>query len=91
MRISFMFVAALLSAHPEGARVKDKDGRLPLHFACINNAPREAVAALLSAFPDGAREVDRRGRLPFHDAFSSDTRALLSASFPDAAAVPAPR
>ena len=39
-------VAALLSAHPEGAGVQDKDGWLPLHFAATSEAPCE-VAALL--------------------------------------------
>ena len=32
---------------------KNKDGRLPLHLACANNAPVEVVAALLAAHPDG--------------------------------------
>ena len=36
-----------------GAKEKDNDGRLPLHWACFKLAPVEVVIALLAAHPDG--------------------------------------
>jgi hypothetical protein len=36
-----------------GAKTKNNNGRLPLHVACLNQAPVEVVAALLEAHPDG--------------------------------------
>ena len=43
----------LLRAHPEGARVADWDGYLPLHHACASHDV-DAVSALLDAYPGGA-------------------------------------
>jgi hypothetical protein len=36
-----------------GAKEKDNDGRLPLHWACFKLAPVQVVVALLEAHPDG--------------------------------------
>jgi hypothetical protein len=36
-----------------GAKVKDKDGLLPIQSACAHNAPVDVVCALLAAYPDG--------------------------------------
>jgi ankyrin repeat protein len=43
------------------ARGTDQDGQLPLHFACVNNAPVEVVILLLEAYPDGNAACPRDG------------------------------
>ena len=39
-------VLALLAVHPEGAKEKDENGRLPLEFAMSNNSSDAVVEAL---------------------------------------------
>ena len=80
---------ALLKAHPDGAKQKDKNGRLPLHVAVERQAPEEVTLALLKAHPDGAKEKDENGRLLLHSAADRQapeavTLALLEAH-PDGA------
>jgi hypothetical protein len=36
-----------------GAKEKDNDGHLPLHWACEKNAYMDVISALLAAHPDG--------------------------------------
>ena len=50
-------VQALLSAHPDGAKALDNDGRLPLHIAVEREAPVEVVQTLLAANPRGIHAV----------------------------------
>lgn len=47
-------VAALLEAHPDGAKTRDDSGRLPLQLATECQAPAEVVSALIGAYPEGA-------------------------------------
>ena len=59
----------LIQAHPRGAAVVDRTGKLPLHLAC--EAGKEWADGLLSlheAFPDGIRQAEQnsRGWLPLH-------------------------
>jgi ankyrin repeat protein len=42
--------------------------RLPIHEACINNAPVTVVEALLTAYPQSIAAVDLSNRLPLHHA-----------------------
>ncbi len=82
-------VDALLAAHPDAARTKDKDGCLPLH-AAARSAPAPVALALLTAWPEGAREKGGDGRLALHlacgrtDADAGVVDALLAAH-PEAA------
>ena len=61
----------LLAAHPLGAKKKDCDGRLPLHYAAWTGASRGFVQQLLAAYPLGAREKDRDGKLPLNYALEN--------------------
>ncbi|KAG1674224.1 hypothetical protein FOA52_013844 [Chlamydomonas sp. UWO 241] len=56
----------LLVAHREGAAKLDKYHSLPLHFAARCRAPKEVVNTLLAAHPDGVRQKTKIGRLPLH-------------------------
>lgn len=71
---------------------KDSDGeiawrRLPIHEACINNAPSEVVEALLRKYKEGASMKDLNNRLPLHHAAihgsSFDVFEFLIDSYPD--------
>ena len=48
-------IEALLRAHPDGVKAKDKGEWLPLHLAAGNQAPLEVVDVLLRAHPAGAK------------------------------------
>jgi len=61
----------LLAANPMGAKEKDCDGRLPLHYAAWTGASDAVVRALLAAHPDGAKEKDCTGRLPLNFALEN--------------------
>jgi len=55
----------LLKAFPEAAKMKDKDGNLPLHWAAEHNAPVEIVESLLDVYKDAAKTEDKLGRIPY--------------------------
>ncbi len=57
-------VAAVLAAWPDGARVADSNGKLPLHDACGIQAAPGVVHAVLAAFPGAASVRDGEGNLP---------------------------
>eukprot|EP00964_Phaeocystis_antarctica_P077041 scaffold47726_cov53-Phaeocystis_antarctica.AAC.4 len=82
-------VLALLAAHPEGAKEKDENGNLPLHFAVAYEASEAVVQALLAAHPEGAKEKNTYGSLPLHRAVeeqASDAVVLaLLAAHPEGA------
>ncbi len=42
--------------------------RLPIHEACIHNAPQTVIATLLQAFPESYAAIDLNNRLPLHHA-----------------------
>eukprot|EP00873_Tetraselmis_striata_P024759 jgi/Tetstr1/445023/TSEL_032831.t1 len=57
-------VAAQLARNPAAARQRDRDGRLPLHHALLDDNPDPAVVlALLEAFPNGAAQQDQSHEL----------------------------
>lgn len=71
---------------------KDSDGeiswkRLPIHEACINDAPDQVVRALLEAYKLGATKQDLNNRLPLHHAAvhgsTSDVILSLINAYPD--------
>ena len=61
-------VSALLIAYPDGARIQDKNGDLPLHYAAEIDASVDVVSVLLNAYPGGAQIQDKGGNLPLHQA-----------------------
>jgi hypothetical protein len=52
----------LLEACPDGAKEKDENGKLPLHWAQTGDIAR----MLLEVYPDGAKEKDEDGKLPLN-------------------------
>ena len=93
-------VGILLDAYQDGARVKDSDGNLPLHYA-VAAFDADATMRLLEVYEDGAKHKERPvlhiacGSLktayePYSgekDAADRILKRLLSL-FPDAAAIP---
>ena len=61
-------VQVLLELFPQGLKVRDNNGNLPIHFACSSNSPINVVKLLISTFPEGVREKTERGDLPLHSA-----------------------
>lgn len=57
-------IESLLTAYPEGAKLKDDQGMLPLHLAFRNGASEAVVNMLLVAHPQSVDIPDRKGRLP---------------------------
>ena len=49
---------AVLEAHPEAARHKNKWGQLPIHYATWRRAPPEIIRQLHEAYPEGAELTD---------------------------------
>ena len=46
-----------MSAYPEGTRVEDKRGKLPLHWALQTKAPMKTINALFEVYPAAAKTV----------------------------------
>jgi ankyrin repeat protein len=57
--------------------IKDRNGRLPIHWACSPwkgwNEPSATIEILVDANPLTLKEKDRRGRLPLEFIFSRET------------------
>lgn len=67
--VSPAVIRALLHAFPESAWSKDKDGNLPLHYACSFASP-QVVQMLFEVHPDGVRALNSMRQLPLHLACS---------------------
>jgi ankyrin repeat protein len=63
-----MLVTVLLEVFPGACKVVDeREGRLPLHYACDTPHPApKVVYALLNAYPGAASVKDERGCFAFH-------------------------
>jgi hypothetical protein len=81
-----------LQAYPQAAKVQDKYGRLPLHWALRCKASPDVVTMLLQAYPQVV-EVQEKvyGCLPLHYALwinaSPDVINMIFKAYPKAAAV----
>lgn len=53
----------------------DKEGALPLHWACDAQAKDKVVEVLLKAYPEGVREKNKDGELPLHLAVQKEVTA----------------
>jgi ankyrin repeat protein len=69
-------VRLLVQTHPEGVRVPDEQGLLPLHIACQDWLSLQIVQLLVESHPDGARVPDIVGKLPLHYAALRSTHGL---------------
>uniref|UniRef100_A0A7S4T1H8 Ankyrin repeat protein n=1 Tax=Ditylum brightwellii TaxID=49249 RepID=A0A7S4T1H8_9STRA len=56
----------LLKYHPEAVRIKDNDGRMPLHYACKKRVSIDVVTLLLEKNPSAVEEKDIYGETPLH-------------------------
>ncbi len=60
-------IIGLLSCYPQGAKVADDNGMLPLHYACANHASPAVIGLLLLHNSGGNNvRVDMSGSLPIH-------------------------
>lgn len=67
MANSYKSTKFLLERYPEGAKVSQDDGFLPLHMAVyFDDIDLEVVAMLLDAYPEGAKHKSTDGRTPLH-------------------------
>lgn len=55
---------ALLKAHPEAAKTKKDDGRLPLHLAAKHNLNMPSTRLLFDAYPEAGDVGDSRDKMP---------------------------
>lgn len=54
-----------LSQHADSARIRDKDGRLPLHVVCAEGRVYDFwLDMLIAVYPEGAGVADNDGKLP---------------------------
>lgn len=67
---NFPVIEVLLSAFPDIAMVKDKSGRLPLHYAIEKKASPKIILLLLEYQPWSAAQPDNDGCYPLHMACS---------------------
>jgi ankyrin repeat protein len=66
---SIHLVKLLLQAFPERSLIQDKDGMVPLHYACMKNAAEisiSVVSFLIDAIPDACTIVNNNGDTPLH-------------------------
>ena len=58
----------LLERWPEGVKVKNKYGMLPIHYACqIKTATLQHFQSLVEPYPEGVKVTTKNGRqLPLH-------------------------
>ncbi|GMH63377.1 hypothetical protein TL16_g03695 [Triparma laevis f. inornata] len=70
----------LIASHPEMVRVKDEEGKLPLHCAAIRNVKYELIEALIKANRDTIFVKDGSGKTPLQLAnqYYADEKTLIS-------------
>jgi len=69
----------MIDARPKAAKVRDRDGNLPLHSMCESTTPAtDVIHKLIDAYPDGLRVVDKDGNLPLHSAIERGDRLAIS-------------
>ena len=67
--INIELIRVLLELYPDGVKVKNNIGELPLHTACEKNAPIDVIKLLIDLYPDGVKEKNiYDGSLPLHTA-----------------------
>ena len=64
----------------DAAKMKDKNGYLPLHLAIKHSASASAIIRIVHAWPEATQQVDESGDLPLHKAlnFSAPADAVLA-------------
>mmetsp|Transcript_2140 Transcript_2140/g.3277 ORF Transcript_2140/g.3277 Transcript_2140/m.3277 type:complete len:235 (-) Transcript_2140:141-845(-) len=64
--VPFEVIDTWLKHAPETKQIRDKDGMLPLHQACVHGSSLKVVMALVEAYPKSIEETDGYGFLPLH-------------------------
>lgn len=57
-------IIKMILEHSPSVDIADSYGMLPLHIACIRNAPMGVIDVLLNAFPQGVYSVTSNGNTP---------------------------
>lgn len=73
-------IQLLFDTYPDGVRVRDGRGRVPLHYACRSKIPMKLIRQLLSYYPGSVFVPCCHGYLPLHyacEAGSSVRRVSL--------------
>lgn len=66
-------VETLIQNAPDSVKIQDKDGWLPLHFACAcRGFPIFVFVTLVNAYPESLDVANERGWLPIHVAYYSN-------------------
>jgi len=64
--VPFEVIDTWLKHAPETKQIRDKDGMLPLHQACVHGSSLKVVMALVEPYPKSVKETNDHGDLPFH-------------------------
>lgn len=59
-------IIRILSEHPAAATVPTYGNMVPVHTACLNQAPTDILEFLLSLNPESIQMMDGEGNLPIH-------------------------
>jgi ankyrin repeat protein len=91
----------LINAFPDGLKIRDADGNLPIHLAVSHHKGKlwidinELSVMIFEAYPKCIRDVDKKGYLPVHLALRSkgpdEMIKYLLQIYPDSVAIPDPR
>jgi hypothetical protein len=63
------FLKVLVNAYPESLLKSDKDGNLPIHYACALESP-DAAHYLMNASAESTKRVNKKNQTPLHLACS---------------------
>ena len=78
----------LVQQYPDSLKEKDNQEKLPLHYACENNAPPQVLEFMVQQYPDSVMEKDKDDLLPLHYACDKDAPLqvleFLVQQYPDA-------
>ena len=65
-------VSTLIEAYPNACRIADKDGNLPIHYACLATPCSDNIfTSILSMYPEAAYQRNTAGDYPLHVAQSN--------------------
>ena len=80
---TLLILQQLIRADPNGVRIADRRGNLPIHQAIRCGQPLPVIQALVSSFPEGLQTPNFHGQLPLDLCFvfagtdNSETEQIL--------------
>ena len=69
-------IQLLIQKHPDALTKKNREGELPLHFACAFSQSREVIDLLVRQHPDAIKKKNKKGILPLHLACARKGQSL---------------